>query len=125
MDIKPIKSEASYESALSEISHLMDAGADTTEGDRLEILAILVEAYETEHFPIEAPDPIEAIKFRMEQMGMTRRDLEPLIGSRARVSEVLSGRRNLSLAMIRRLTAALKIPAEVLIQDPTARRVQI
>ncbi len=123
MDIKPIKSEADYESALSEISNLMDAGVDTTAGDHLEILATLVETYEAEHFRIEAPDPVEAVKFRMEQMGMTRKDLEPLIGSRARVSEMLSGRRRLSLAMIRRLNAALKIPAEVLIQDTTVWRV--
>lgn len=125
MDIKPIKSEADHEAALTKIDGLMDAGADTIEGDRLEILVTLVEAYEAEHFPIEAPDPVEAITFRMEQMGMTRKDVEPLIGSRARVSEVLSGRRRLSLAMIRRLTAVLKIPAEVLIQDTTARRLQI
>lgn len=123
MDIRPIKSEADHAAALAEIDDLMDAGADTPGGDRLDILATLVEAYEAEHFPIEAPDPVAAITFRMEQMGMTRKDLEPLIGSRARVSEVLSGRRRLSLAMIRRLNSALKIPAEVLIQDSTVRRV--
>jgi len=98
---------------------------NATDDDRLKILVTLVEAYEAEHFPIEAPDPVEAITFRMEQKGMTRKDLEPLIGSRARVSEVLSGRRPLSLAMIRRLTVVLKMPPEVFIQDTTARRLEI
>jgi HTH-type transcriptional regulator/antitoxin HigA len=93
----------------------MTAEQGTGEGDELDVLATLVDAYETKHFPIESPDPIEAIQFRMEQMGMERKDLEPFIGSRARVSEVLNGRRGLSLKMIRSLHQELKIPLEVLV----------
>jgi HTH-type transcriptional regulator/antitoxin HigA len=93
----------------------MTAEQGTGEGDELDVLATLVDAYETKHFPIESPDPIEAIQFRMEQMGMERKDLEPFIGSRARVSEVLNGRRGLSLKMIRSLHRELKIPLEVLV----------
>jgi HTH-type transcriptional regulator/antitoxin HigA len=93
----------------------MSAKPGTDEGDELDVLATLVDAYETEHFPIESPDPIDAIKFRMEQMGLERKDLEPLIGSRARVSEVLNKRRGLSLKMIRTLHEELDIPLEVLI----------
>ena len=118
MDIKPIKTEADYEAALREIESLMAAAADSPKGDRLDVLATLVEAYEAKHHAIDAPDPIDAIKFRMEQAGLSRRDLEPMIGGRGRVSEVLSGRRGLTLPMIRRLHAALGIPAEVLIRDP-------
>ncbi len=115
MEIKPIKSNADHETALAEIDRLMEAGPGTPDGDRLDVLVTLVEAYEAKQFPVEAPEPIEAIKFRMEQQGLTRRDLEPIIGSRGRVSEVLSGKRALSLAMIRRLHSELGIPAEVLI----------
>lgn len=115
MKIRPLKTEQDYERALARISRLMDAEAGTEAGDELEILVTLVEAYETTHHPIYPPDPIEAIKFRMEQMGMTRKDLEPLIGGRGRVSEVLSRRRSLSLEMIRRLHAELRIPLESLI----------
>ena len=118
MDIKPIKTEADYEAALREIESLMAAPADSPKGDRLDVLATLVEAYEAKHHAIDAPDPIDAIKFRMEQAGLSRRDLEPMIGGRGRVSEVLSGRRGLTLPMIRRLHAALGIPAEVLIRAP-------
>ncbi len=118
MDITPIKTDADYRAALAEIDVLMNAAPDTPDGDRLDVVATLVEAYEARHFPIAAPDPIAAIKFRMDQMGLTRKDLEPLLGTRGRVSEVLSGRRRLSLAMIRRLNAGLNIPAEVLIQEP-------
>ena len=85
-------------------------------GDRLDVLATLIDAYETEHFPMDPPDPIEAIKFRMEQQGLTRKDLEPLIGTRTRVAEVLNGRRSMSIAMIRRLNDKLGISAEVLIR---------
>lgn len=118
MDITPIKTDADYRASLAEIEALMNAEPDTPDGDRLDVVATLVEAYEARHFPIDAPDPIAAIKFRMEQMGLTRKDLEPMLGTRGRVSEVLSGRRRLSLSMIRRLNAELNIPAEVLIKEP-------
>jgi HTH-type transcriptional regulator/antitoxin HigA len=115
MDIKPIKTEADYEAALKEIEGLFDAEPGTPEGDRLKILATLVEAYEDEHYDIPAPDPIEAILYYMESRGLTRADLEPYIGSRARVSEILNRKRPLTLAMIQRLNQ-LGIPAEALIQ---------
>ncbi len=118
MEITPIKTDADYRAALAEIEVLMNAAPDTPDGDRLDVMATLLEAYEERHFPIAAPDPIAAIKFRMEQMGLSRKDLEPMLGTRGRVSEVLSGRRRLSLAMIRRLNAGLNIPAEVLIKEP-------
>ena len=118
MDITPIKTDADYRASLAEIEALMNAEPDTPDGDRLDGVATLVEAYEARHFPIDASDPIAAIKFRMEQMGLTRKDLEPMLGTRGRVSEVLSGRRRLSLSMIRRLNAELNIPAEVLIKEP-------
>ena len=120
MDIKPIKTNADHEAALAEIDALMDAASGTPRGDRLDILVTLVEAYEAKNFPVAAPDPIKAIEFRMEQQGLTRRDLEPILGSRGRVSEVLAGKRTLSLAMIRRLHTELGIPAEVLIGIPEA-----
>jgi HTH-type transcriptional regulator/antitoxin HigA len=116
MDIKPIKNERDYRRALKAIERLMDANANTPDGDALDILATLVERWEEEHFPIEAPDPVEAIRFVMEQRGLTRRDLEPLIGSRARVAEVLNRKRSLTLPMIRKLHASLGIPADVLIR---------
>jgi HTH-type transcriptional regulator/antitoxin HigA len=116
MDIRPIKTRSDHKAALAEIEGLMSAKPNTPDGDRLDVLATLVEAYEDRHFPIAPPDPIEAIKFRMEQVGLTRKDLEPMIGSRARVSEVLSGKRNLTLAMIRRLVAGLGIPPDVFVQ---------
>lgn len=121
MDIKPIKTEQDYDATLREIETLMDALPDTPEGDRLDILVTLVEAFEARHHPIEAPDPIAAITFRMEQMGLSRKDLEPMIGPRGRVSEILSGRRALSLGMIRKLVSGLHIPADVLINDPNHR----
>jgi HTH-type transcriptional regulator/antitoxin HigA len=117
MNITPIKTRADYKAALKTIGGLMDAKRNTPEGDRLDVLSTLVDAYEAENFPIEAPDPVEAIKFRMEQEGLARKDLEPMIGNRARVSEVLSGKRGLSLSMIRRLNTGLNIPAGVLIQE--------
>jgi HTH-type transcriptional regulator/antitoxin HigA len=117
MIIKPIKTEKDYEKALDEISKLLDAPVNSKEAEQLELLSILVEAYENEHYKIEAPDPIAAIEFQMEQQGLTRKDLEQYIGSRARVSEVLNYKRPLSLNMIRRLNTGLGIPAEILIRD--------
>ena len=121
MDIKPIKTRKDHEAALAEIDRLMDANAGSPEGDRLDVLATLVEAYEARHFPIDAPDPVAAIEFCMDQRGLTRRDLAPMIGGRGRVSEVLSGKRPLTLAMIRRLHQGLGIPAEVLLMEPPRR----
>ena len=116
MEIRPIKTEDDYRAALDEASNLMEAAADTLEGDRLDLLATLIERYEARHYPIEAPDPIAAIEFMMEQKGLTRRDLEPAIGSRGRVSEILTRKRPLTLAMIRELSPLLSLPADVLIQ---------
>jgi HTH-type transcriptional regulator/antitoxin HigA len=116
IEIKPIRTEVDYETALAEIEQLFEAVPGTPEGDRLEILTTLVEAYEERHYPIPLPDPIEAILYYLESRGLSRRDLEPYLGSRARVSEVLNRKRPLSLEMIRRLHSGLKIPAEVLIQ---------
>jgi HTH-type transcriptional regulator/antitoxin HigA len=116
MDIKPIRTENEYKEALTQIDAIFDALPGTPEGDLLDVLTILVEAYEEEHYPITPPDPIEAIEFHMERLGLTRRDLEPYIGSRARVSEILNRRRPLTLAMIRRLQDGLGIPAEILLQ---------
>lgn len=115
MTIRPIRNANDHESALKRIEALMLARKETDDGDELDVLATLVDAYEAKHFPIEAADPIDAIFFRMEQMDMDRKDLEPFIGSRARVSEILNGRRGLSLKMIRSLHAELNIPLEVLI----------
>jgi HTH-type transcriptional regulator / antitoxin HigA len=116
MEIKPIRAEADYEAALLEIEQLFEAVPGTPAGDRLEILTTLVEAYEEKHYSMPLPDPIEAILYYLESRGLSRRDLEPYLGSRARVSEVLNRKRGLSLEMIRRLHHGLKIPAEVLIQ---------
>ena len=119
MDIKPIKTEADYEATLEEIERLLenDVEPDTSEGDRLEVLSTLVEAYEKEHYPVPLPDPIEAIKYFLESRSLSRADLEPFIGTRARVSEILNRKRPLTLRMIRRLEAGLGIPAKVLIQE--------
>jgi HTH-type transcriptional regulator/antitoxin HigA len=117
-DLKPIRSEADYDNALKEVERLWGSKSGTPQGDRLDVLATLIEVYEDAKFPIDLPDPISAIKFCMEQKGLTRKDLEPMIGSRTRVSEVLNGKRALSIAMIRRLAAKLGIPAEILIQPP-------
>ena len=116
MDIRPIHTDAEYEAALAEIDRLFDAAPNTPEGDRLEVLAALVEAYEEQHYSIPAPDPIEAIKYHMESHGLCRSDLKPYLGSRARVAEVLNRKRSLSLEMIRRLHTGLGIAAEILIQ---------
>ena len=124
MEIKPIRNDADLMAALAEVDQLAegDPALGTPAGDILDILAILIQAYEAKHFPIESPDPIEAIKFRMEQSGMTVKDLVPYIGSLNRVYEVLSYKRSLSLNMIRRLSQGLHIPAEVLIRasEPVA-----
>lgn len=116
MTLRPIRNEEDYETALEEIEALWDAEAGTAEADRLDILVLLVEAYEAEHYPIPDPDPIELILHVMDARGLTRRDLEPFLGSRARVSEILNRRRPLSLEMIRRLQAGLGLPADVLVQ---------
>ena len=131
MDIKPIKTKADYRAALAEIERLFDAKRGTPEGDQLEVWTTLVEAYEARQHPIPLPDPIEAIQYYMDSRGLTRADLEPYIGSRARVAEVLNRKRALSIEMIRRLHAGLGIPSEVLIQPyapakprPTRKRMQ-
>ncbi len=115
MVIHPIKTENDYNMTLLRIDALMDAEPGTEEGAELDVLATLVEAYERDQFPIEAPDPIEAILFRMEQMGIDRKALEPFLGGRSRVSEVLSGKRRLSITQIRKLHDGLNIPLENLI----------
>jgi HTH-type transcriptional regulator / antitoxin HigA len=117
-ELKPIRSEADYDEALREVERLWGAKCGTPKGDRLDVLITLIEAYEDVHYPMPMgeSDPIEYIKARMEQQGLTRKDLEPLIGSRTRVAEVLSRKRDLTLAMIRRLHAELAIPAEVLLR---------
>jgi HTH-type transcriptional regulator / antitoxin HigA len=121
-EIRPIRSEADYEAALAEVEGLWGAPAGTSNGDRLDVLATLIDAYEAEHHPIDPPDPIEAIKFRIEQQGLTRKDLEGILGTRTRVAEVLNRRRSLSINMIRRLHETLGIPAEVLIRPSKDRR---
>ncbi|HKO07043.1 MAG TPA: helix-turn-helix domain-containing protein [Alphaproteobacteria bacterium] len=115
-DLKPIRSEADLRRALAEVERLWGSRIGTPAGDRLDVLATLIDAYEAEHFPMDPPDPIEAIKFRMAQQGLTRKDLEPLIGTRTRVAEVLNRKRALSIGMIRRLHEGLGISAEVLIR---------
>ena len=117
MNIKPIKTEADYDAALEEIERLWGAPLGTPEGDKLDVLATLVEAYELKHHPIYPPDPVEAIKFRMEQLGMTRKDLEPYLGPRSRVSEIFNRKRELSISMIRSLHKGLGIPLESLIKE--------
>ncbi|NCO32551.1 MAG: transcriptional regulator [Armatimonadetes bacterium CG2_30_59_28] len=116
MDIKPVRTEADYEAALEEIERLLAARPGTPEGDRLEILATLVEAYEDRHYAIPLPDPVEAIIYHLESRGLSRRDLEPFLGSKARVSEVLNRKRPLTLQMIRKLSEGLGLPVETLIQ---------
>jgi HTH-type transcriptional regulator / antitoxin HigA len=117
MDIKPIRTKADYKAALKAVESLMGAKARTSEGDRLDVLVTLLEGYERQHFPMDLPDAVEAIKFRMEQQGLTPKDLEPLIGRSNRVYEVLNRRRGLTLAMIQRLHAGLGIPAESLLRQ--------
>jgi|SRR6476659_5731576 len=114
--VRPIRGKKDYEAALKEVERLWGAKLGTPEGDRLDVLATLIDVYETTHFPMDPPDPVEAIKFRMEQQGLTRKDLEPLIGTRTRVAEILNRRRSLSIEMIRRLHKTLGISADVLIR---------
>ncbi len=117
MNITPIRNETDYQNALNRLEDIFDAKNESAEGDELEILSILIDQYENEHFPIEMPDPIEAIKFRMEQMGMKQKDLAKVMGFNSRVSEILNKKRKLTLNMIRKLNETLHIPTEVLIQD--------
>ena len=116
IDVQPVRTDADYRRALNEITALMDARPQTEEGDRLDILVTLVEAYEAAQTPISAPDPVHAIHFMMDQKRLSRRDLEPAIGSRARVAEILNRRRPLTLPMIRALSRLLDLPADVLVQ---------
>ncbi|MCP8689334.1 helix-turn-helix domain-containing protein [Marinobacterium sedimentorum] len=118
MDIKPIRTDADYRAALKEIEMLMMAEPGTPEGEKLDVLVTLVEAYESKHYPLNLPDPVEAIKFEMEQKGLTAKDLEPMIGKRNRVYEVLNHKRSLTLKMIWKLNQELGIPAESLIKPP-------
>lgn len=115
-EVKPIRTKKDYERAMKEVESLWGAKSGTPKGDRLDVLATLIDAWEAVHYPMDPPDPIKAIKFRMEQQGLTRKDLEGIIGTRARIAEVLSGKRELSIAMIRRLNAELNIPADILIR---------
>jgi HTH-type transcriptional regulator/antitoxin HigA len=120
MRIQPIRNEADHDAAIERIAELMGSTPGSAAGDELEVLATLVDAYESKHFPIDTPDPLTIIKVQMEQQNLTRKDLEPMIGSRARVSEVLSGKRALTLAMIRRLHVGLRIPIDLLVGEESA-----
>jgi len=122
LNIKPVRTKAGHRAALREIESLMNARANTPEGERLDVLVTLVEAYERKHFPMDMPDPVEAIKFAMEQRGLTVRDLESMIGRTNRIYEVLNRKRPLTLKMIWRLHQGLGIPAECLIKPSDARR---
>lgn len=116
MNIKPIKTKNDYEEAMLRLENIFDAKRGTAKGDELEILSLLIEKYEDEHFPIDLPDPVEAIKFRMEQLGLTQTDLANVVGQKSRASEILNRRRKLSLDMIRQLHEKWRIPTEVLVQ---------
>jgi len=116
MNIKPIKTEQDYQDALNRLETIFDAKSGTSEGDELEILGLLIDDYENKHFPIDLPDPIEAIKFRMEQLGYTQNDLSKILGQKSRASEILNKKRKLSIEMIRKLHEVLNIPTNVLIQ---------
>lgn len=118
MEIRPIRTKADYRRTLKEIERLMDAAPKSRKGERLDVLVTLVEAYERKHFPLDLPDPVEAIRFRMEQMGLSPKDLEPIIGRRNRVYEVLNRKRPLTMKMAWRLHRELGIPAECLIRPP-------
>jgi HTH-type transcriptional regulator/antitoxin HigA len=121
MEIKPVRTEADYRAALKEIETLMLAEPDTLEGEKLDVMSTLIEAYESRHYPLDLPDPVDAIKFEMERKGLTVKDLQPMIGRSNRVYEVLSRKRSLTLNMIRKLHDALGIPAESLIKMPQSR----
>ncbi len=116
MEIKPIKNQNDYNQAIERLEVIFDSKMGTPEGDELEVLGILIDQYENEHFPIGLPDPIEAIKFRMEQMGYNQKDLADIVGLKSRASEILNRKRKLSLEMIRQLHEKLHIPTDVLIQ---------
>ena len=120
MEIRPIKTDADYRAVLQEIEMLMMAEPDSPQGEKLDVLVTLIEAYEAKHFPLDLPDPVEAIKFEMERKGLTVKDLEPMIGKSNRVYEILNHKRSLTLNMIWRLHEGLGIPAESLIKPPTA-----
>ena len=122
MNIKPIRTKADYRAALKDIEALMGAKANTADGERLDVLVTLIEAYERKHFPLELPDPVEAIKFQMDQRGLTAKDLEPMIGRLNRVYEILNHKRPLTLKMIWKLHRGQDIPAESLIRQPDVRR---
>jgi HTH-type transcriptional regulator / antitoxin HigA len=115
MEIRPIKTEQDYNTSICRIEVLWGAKKDTPQGDELDLLVTLVESYEMKHFPIAPPDPVDAIKFRMEQMGMTKADMVQYIGSQSRVSEILNGKRKLTLGMIKSLYKGLRIPADILL----------
>jgi HTH-type transcriptional regulator/antitoxin HigA len=117
MNISPIKTKQDHINALNRVEVLWDAEPNTPQGDEFEVLVTLVSAYENEHYPIDAPNPIDAIKFRMEQQGLLDVDLVPMIGQRSKVSEVLNKKRKLSISMIRKLNEKLKIPLDSLIKD--------
>lgn len=115
-DLRPIRTESDYDEALADVERLWGAKSGTPEGDRLDVLATLIDVYEAKYYPMDPPDPVEAIRFRMEQQGLTRKDLEPMIGPRNRVADVLNRKRSLSIDMIRQLHIRLGISAEVLIR---------
>ena len=117
MNVKPIKTKKDYGDALKRMEVIFDAKPGTKQGDELEVLSILIEKYEDEHFPIGYPDPIEAIKFRMEQLGYSQNDLAEVVGLKSRASEILNKKRKLTLEMIRQISQTLKIPTEVLVQS--------
>lgn len=117
MDIKPIKTETDYQDALKRLEMIFDALPNTAEGDELEVLGVLIDNYEKINSPIDMPDPIEAIKFRMEQLNYNNHDLAQIIGLKSRVSEILNKKRKLSINMIRKLHTALSIPTDVLVQE--------
>ena len=117
MNIKPIKTEKDYQEALRRLEEIFDAPIDSQESDEADVLGILVDEYEKQHYPIEAPDPIEAIKIRMEELNLRQVDLIPEIGGKSRVSEILNRKRRLTVAMIRELTKRLNLPADILIRD--------
>ncbi len=122
MNIRPVKTKADYRAALKDVEALMGAKANTADGERLDVLVTLIEAYERKHFPLELPDPVEAIKFQMDQKGLTPIDLEPMIGRLNRVYEILNHKRPLTLKMIWKLHRGLDIPAESLIRQPDELR---
>lgn len=117
MNIKPIKTEQDYQAAMARLETIFDAKPGTPEGDELEVLGVLIDNYERMHFPIDLPDPIEAIKFRMEQMDYSNKDLAEVIGFKGRVSEILNRKRKLSINMIRKLHESMQIPTDVLVQE--------